>query len=197
MGRSGEVRTDKFEALGKSKTEAVQIRVDAKRRFVLEMLARRQERSLASIVEEAVQTWLQSSQATHLREAEAAWSPFVLERFVRQAQQLPDTLTFGERVLYKLICADSRFWFGRTKQPRPIATKLTCDYGLLEQEWDDVCQQAADAVGEEYRKLSAFLEATELNLAMHDEPTPGREPDWALYGRREECRKIMSAKLKS
>jgi hypothetical protein len=152
--------SSKIAALGRAnKTEAVQIRVDPKRRFVLEMVARRCNRPLSSLLEEVTDEWLARTQPTILKSAENAWSPFVADRFVMQAQDFPDTLTDLEAVLWALIKGDDRLWNGATKRPRPKTTEANFDFELLRNEWEALCQRTLDS-----SELQAFNDDLRRNL---------------------------------
>lgn len=154
--------SSKIAALGRAnKTEAVQIRVDPKRRFVLEMVARRCNRSLSSLLEEVTDEWLVRTQPTILKSAETAWSPFVADRFVMQAQAFPDTLTDLEGVLWALIKGDDRLWNGVTKRPRPKATETNFDFELLRNKWEALCQRTLDS-----SELQAFNEHLHRTLKV-------------------------------
>jgi len=136
------VSASKIDALGRAnKTEAIQLRVDPKRRFVLEMVARRFGKPLSSVLEDVLDDWLTTKQPTILKGAESAWTPFVSKRFILQAQTFPDTLTDMENILWGLTRWDDRFWFGETTRPRPKATEANFDFALLEKEWDELCKQ--------------------------------------------------------
>ncbi|MEI9979375.1 MAG: hypothetical protein WDN23_10310 [Edaphobacter sp.] len=130
--------SEKIETVGRSnKTEAVQIRFDARRRFVLEMAARRFNMPLSTLLEEVAADWLVNSQPTILREAEEAFSPFVADRFVMQATVFPDTLTDLERLLWARIKREDSLWYGETTRPCPQVTHDNFDFELLRGKWEE------------------------------------------------------------
>jgi hypothetical protein len=154
MSSRNSVGASKISTLGKaSKTEAVQIRFDPKRRFVLEMIARRASRPASNLLEEVAVEWLVRTQPTIGRDAESAWSPIVADRFVMQAQTFPDTLADLETVLWALIKADDRLWNGDTQRPRPKITEENFNFELLRNEWEALCDRTLAS-----RKLQEFNE---------------------------------------
>jgi hypothetical protein len=127
-----------------NKTEAVQVRFDTKRRFVLEVVARRFNMPLATLLEEVTVEWLSNNHSTILTDAEGAFSPFVADRFVMQATVFPDTLTDLERLLWARIKREGALWHNETTQPRPRVTTDNFDFALLRSRWEEFCQETLD-----------------------------------------------------
>jgi hypothetical protein len=164
MSSRNSVNASKIAALGKaSKTEAVQIRFDPKRRFALEMVARRLSRPVSNLLEEVTNEWLVRTQPTIVENAENSWSPFVADRFVMQAQAFPDTLTDSEAVLWALIKGDDRLWKGDSQRPRPKATEGTFNFELLRNEWEVLCNRTLDS-----KQLQDFNEHLHRTLKVRN-----------------------------
>jgi hypothetical protein len=131
-------------SLGKSaKTDAVQIRVDPRRRFVLEMIARRWNRPISTVLEEVIETWITDIHSETLKAGNAAWSPFVADRFVQQYQAFNDVATPNESLLWVLIAQDDRYWNGASERPRPKATENNFNFELLRGEWDSLIKRVS------------------------------------------------------
>lgn len=127
-----------------NKTEAVQVRFDAKGRFTLEMTARRFNMPLATLVEQITTNWLSSHQQTIVSDVERAFSPFVADRFVMQATVFPDTLTDLERLLWARIKREDSLWHSETIRPRPRVTPDNFDFVLLRSKWEEFCKETLD-----------------------------------------------------
>jgi hypothetical protein len=138
--------TSKGSVLGRAnKTEAVQIRVDPKRRFTLEMVARRTGGPLSTLLEAVISEWLTNTQPDTCKRVEKGWSPFVADRFIMQSQDFTDTLTDMERLLWARIAMDNDLWRGDTKRPRPKATEANFDFDLLRDKWESLCAQSIES----------------------------------------------------
>jgi hypothetical protein len=149
-------------SLGKSvKTDAVQIRVDPRRRFVLEMIARRWNRPISTVLEEVIESWIANTQSETLKAGNAAWSPFVADRFVLQHQAFHDVATHLESFLWLLIAQDDRYWNGATKRPRPKATESNFNFELLRSEWESLIKRVnrMKEKEEEHEAMSAVLKS--------------------------------------
>lgn len=136
---------NKIVELGRAnKTEAVQVRFDTKRRFVLEVVARRFNMPLATLLEEVTAEWLLKSQPSILSDAEGAFSPFVADRFVMQATVFPDTLTDLERLLWARIKREDSLWHNEATRPRPRVAPDNFDFALLRSRWEEFCKETLD-----------------------------------------------------
>jgi hypothetical protein len=124
-----------------NKTEAVQVRFDAKGRFTLEMTARRFNMPLATLVEQITTNWLASHQQTIVSDVERAFSPFVADRFVMQATVFPDTLTDLERLLWARIKREDALWIS---DDRSRVTADNFDFETLRSRWEEFCKETLD-----------------------------------------------------
>lgn len=106
-----------------SKGEAVNIRVNPKTRFGLELLSRKQHRTLTSVIEWAVELaltdpnnglWHNKSRGTFVVEPdfilEKVWDPSESDRFIKLAVHYPYLLSYEEEVLWKNIKEESLLW---------------------------------------------------------------------------------------
>jgi len=100
-----------------SRTETVTVRLDPKLRYLAELAARRQRRTVSSFVEWAIEEILKTIQLpegkTLASMAEALWDVDEPDRFVKLALLYPEMLTHDEQVLWKLIAENGYVWRGR------------------------------------------------------------------------------------
>ncbi len=106
---------------GMSRSEIVTVRLDPKLRYLAELAARKQRRTLSSFVEWAVERGLESVTAGEgspslWDEADALWDVDESDRFVKLALRHPDLLTHDELVLWKVIREHGYLWKGRHNQ---------------------------------------------------------------------------------
>jgi hypothetical protein len=111
-----------------SRSETVTVRLDPQLRYLAELAARKQRRTLSSFIEWAIEGALHR---VILREADPSYNedehfpeitvgghgPFLwdvdeADRFVRLAQNFPELLTHEEQILWKLIRENGFLWTG-------------------------------------------------------------------------------------
>lgn len=93
------------------RTEAVTVRLDERTRYLSELGARAQRRTLSSFIEAAVdeslaRTTLVDSNKNERNLKELAftlWDVDEADRFIKLAEHFPDLLTYEEQVCFKLI----------------------------------------------------------------------------------------------
>ena len=99
-----------------SRTETVTVRLDPKLRYLAELAARKQRRTLSSFVEWAIEEILKTIQLPEGENlasmAGALWDVDEPDRFVKLALLYPDMLTHDEQVLWKLITENGYVWRG-------------------------------------------------------------------------------------
>ncbi len=96
---------------GGKKTDNVTVRFEPKLRYLAELAAKSQKRSLSAFVEWAVENALErvtvrnrDNRYESLEETSTfLWDVEDVERFVRLAYMLPDLLTYEEQVIWKII----------------------------------------------------------------------------------------------
>lgn len=96
-----------------SRSETVTVRLDPQVRYLAELAARSQRRTLSSFTEWAVEEGLKNTVVFPNREVGnktvsdlrgQLWDPIESERFLKLATTLPSFLTHNEQLLWKLIC---------------------------------------------------------------------------------------------
>src|ERR1700737_4474950 len=103
-----------------SRSETVTVRLDPKLRYLAELSARKQRRTLSSYIEWAIEDSLNHTvldvnrqQFSVADEIEALWDVDEADRFAKLALRHPDLLTHEEQVLWKLIRENGFLWRGR------------------------------------------------------------------------------------
>src|ERR1700737_1533196 len=96
-----------------SRSETVTVRLDPKLRYLANLAARRQRRTLSSFIEWAVQESLPHviisgggynvAPTTVAEVGNELWDVDDADRFAKLALRFPDTLTHDEQILWKLI----------------------------------------------------------------------------------------------
>ena len=102
------------------KSEITTVRLDPKLRYLAELAARKQRRSLSSFIEWAIEDALmrfplkegENWQRTVLGEAETLWDVDAADRFVKLALNFPELLTHDEQLIWKLVKECGYLWRG-------------------------------------------------------------------------------------
>jgi len=99
-----------------SRSEVVQIRLDPKLKFAVDLVARKHRRTLSSLIEWAMDK-VANETVVGLKEKESAWHVTnsvwdvdEADRFVNLAYKYPGILTHDEEVLWKSICECFVLW---------------------------------------------------------------------------------------
>ena len=101
-----------------SRSETVTVRLDPKLRYLAELAARRQRRTVSSYIEWAIEDSLKhfsldlNGNGVLADESEALWDVDESDRFARLALRHPDLLTHDEQVLWKLVRENGMLWRG-------------------------------------------------------------------------------------
>jgi len=104
-----------------SRSETVTVRLDPKLRYLAELAARKQRRTVSSFIEWAIEDTLkririsedQNNDLTIYDEALTLWDVDDADRFARLALNFPELLTHDEQVLWKLVKGNGYLWKGR------------------------------------------------------------------------------------
>jgi hypothetical protein len=115
--------------IGAPRTEVFAMRLDPKLKYLGEIAARKQRRSLANFVEWAIEQALSTvplnapgesvyPTVTVASKAEELWSPNEATRLVNLATRYPDLLTYEERLIWDVICNYSMRIKNTTKRAR-------------------------------------------------------------------------------
>lgn len=103
-----------------SRSETVTVRLDPKLRYLAELAARKQRRTLSSFIEWAIEDTLRrfpidegpSGDTTVMAVAEQLWDVDEADRFAKLAIRYPELLSHEEQILWKLIKENGYFWAG-------------------------------------------------------------------------------------
>lgn len=104
-----------------SRSETVTVRLDPKLRYLAELAARKQRRTLSSYIEWAIEESLRHAplelqgdyEVTISSMAGTLWDVDDADRFVKLAVRYPELLTHDEQILWKLIRENGYVWRGR------------------------------------------------------------------------------------
>jgi hypothetical protein len=109
---------------GKIRSETVTVRLDQKLRYLAELGARKQRRTLSSYIEWAIEVSLErvvldegsgwgNSPTTSVSDVAAKlWDVEEADRFAKLAFQYPDLLTHHEQIAWKVLRENGWFWRG-------------------------------------------------------------------------------------
>lgn len=136
-----------------ARTETVTVRLDPKLRYLAELAARKQRRSLSSYIEWAVEDSLSrvalqedsNYRTTVGDEASALWDVDEADRFAKLALRYPDLLTHEEQVRWKLIRENGAVWLGKYNSvDRWIwnVDENSLRFDQLREHWDAFCKAA-------------------------------------------------------
>lgn len=143
-----------------NRSETVTVRLDPKLRYLAELAARKQRRTLSSFIEWAIEDSLQhvyveegrdpqSQTPYQLSMAQVAfdvWDVDEAERFVRLALRYPDLLTYEEQILWKLIQENGSLWEGTHDDNGWLSWEISLETLILwrlQESWDAFRQVAA------------------------------------------------------
>jgi hypothetical protein len=128
-----------------SRSETVTVRLDPKLRYLAELAARKQRRTLSSFIEWAIEENLKNlyleerddapsiaSQAANL------WDVDEPDRFAKLAFRYPQMLTHDEQVLWKLVRENSHFW--SIDDPAFEINERSLRFDRLRQTWSKLKQ---------------------------------------------------------
>jgi hypothetical protein len=140
---TGDSRTNRRVGGGKlSRSETVTVRLDPKLRYVAELAARKQRRTLSSFVEWAIEESLKNvhlddggkhSESIASLTAEL-WDVDEPDRFAKLAIRYPGMLTHDEQVLWKLIKENGYMWH-REKGGSWSIAESTIQFHRLREHW--------------------------------------------------------------
>jgi len=146
-GRGGKLR----------RTEAVTVRLDEKTRYLSELAARAQRRTLSSFIESAVDESLGRTTLVDRNKIERNLKAFSLElwdvdeadRFLKLAEHFPDLLTYEEQVCLKLI-QNSNYIMNITSETDKNLILEPSNFGL-----DEIDMVALRETFDTFRKVAA------------------------------------------
>jgi hypothetical protein len=132
-----------------SRSETVTVRLDPKLRYLAELAARKQRRTLSSYIEWSIEEGLgltclgTNEHCTLTEDATFLWDVDEADRFAKLAFRYPDLLTHEEQVLWKLIRECPGLWVGQFKG-RPaewtwVVEEKALIVGKLRDQWKALC----------------------------------------------------------
>ena len=132
------------------RSEVVTVRLDPKLKYLAELAARRQRRTLSSFIEWAIEHSLTRLHPAYAAQADDAptfmdaapvlWDVDEADRLAKLALNYPELLNHEEQLIWKLICENGFLWKGRYDKPggewqwNVVANNLLID--RLRQHWD-------------------------------------------------------------
>jgi predicted transcriptional regulator len=133
---------------GKRRSETVSVRLDPKLRYLAEIAARKQRRTLSSFIEWAIEDSLNrvslweganGAKRSVNDAANQLWDVDDADRFTKLAFNFPDLMTHQEQVMWKLIRENGYFWEGIPDNPDKPKTWYITDASLkkwaVRQQW--------------------------------------------------------------
>ena len=104
-----------------ARSETVTVRLDPKLRYLAELAARKQRRTVSSFIEWAIEDALKRIRISESKNNERTihdvaltlWDVDDADRFASLALHFPELMTHYEQVLWKLICENGWLWKGR------------------------------------------------------------------------------------
>ncbi len=105
---------------GTLRTEVFAMRLDPKLKYLAEIAARHQRRSLANFMEWAIELGLKNTEigendaslTTVWDKGRILWDVNEADRFANLAFKEPNLMTYDEQILWKVICETSGIWEG-------------------------------------------------------------------------------------
>ena len=166
------------------RTETVTLRLDPRLRYLTELAARKQRRTVSSFIEWAVEQALplvmlkgdsSSGHSDLLHASVILWDPIAADRLAKLGLYSPDLLTYGEQVLWKLIQECEPLWlvaFNQRKTLPPQEQDKVLLYPALRLHWEALQKVAAG----------------EADISI----LPGQEEARKSRGSRDECQRPES-----
>jgi hypothetical protein len=112
-----------------ARSETVTVRLDPKLRYLAELAARKQRRTVSSFIEWAIEESLNrviiyedpsggpDRRSSIASESSNLWDVDEPDRFAKLALRYPELLTHEEQVLWKLVRENGHLWLGRYTGP--------------------------------------------------------------------------------
>jgi len=123
-----------------ARSETVTVRLDPQLRYLIELAARRQRRTVSSFIEWALEDSLSSvvigesyeQPVTLAEQKHNLWDTDEADRFIKLAMNYPEMLNHHEQILWKLIRENGYLWKGNYQTKLPYEWKWdVCEKSLL------------------------------------------------------------------
>lgn len=170
-----------------ARSEITTIRLDPRLRYLAELAARKQRRTLSSFIEWAIEDTLarfplkegEDWQRTVGEEASKLWDVDSADRLAKLGLHYPDLLTHDEQVLWKLIRENGYLWKGRFSGLSKTWTWDLAEHNLmfnrLRDHWDKFLDVAAGELPAVKLPQWHRTESDEMNAPIDD-------IDWNVRG---------------
>ena len=143
-----------------NRSETVTVRLDPKLRYLAELAARKQRRTLSSYIEWAIEQSLENVMlkesrlgiATVANKASSLYDVDELDRLVKLALLYPELLVYEEQVIWKLITKNGLFWHGSYESDHIWRWKIsqeTLKFTVLRKHWDTLKRIAKEELSED------------------------------------------------
>lgn len=107
--------------VGAPRTEVFAMRLDPKLKYLAEIAARKQRRSLANFMEWAIELGLKNTELrdndsyspTVWDKSNSLWDVDEADRLANLAFEEPSLMTYDEQILWKVICETGHVWKGK------------------------------------------------------------------------------------
>ena len=188
--QSSEIGSKKKRSGGRlGRSETVSVRLDARLRYIAELAARKQRRTVSSFIEWAIEETLKVTNLTEETDfdgkrsfweaASQLWDVSDSDRFAKLAFNYPDLLTYEEQVLWKLIRENGLLWRGSYSGPNNQwvweVEKRNFAYNKLREHWDTFVKVAQEELDHsklptwEKERKPPIVQAKVQNASLDDE----------------------------
>jgi hypothetical protein len=156
-----------------TKAETITVRVNPKIKYGLELLSRKQHRTLSDVVSWAINQALMDESQGLIDKAsgenilDTAWEPYEADRLIKLVCFYPSLLDYEEELIWKFVQEVRLFWRGPNKSMFEIQEKIKKEgwnfvsenirYHLLRDYWVDIQKAMNDPV--EFGHLLPRMEA--------------------------------------
>lgn len=142
-----------------ARSETVTVRLDPKLRYLADLAARKQRRTLSSYIEWAIEDSLNrmnlysNGDLSLADESTELWDVDEADRFAKLALRHPDLLTHEEQVRWKLVKENGSLWRGRyagsDKKWTWDIDESSLLFERLREYWSAFCGAADDGTGQD------------------------------------------------
>lgn len=140
------------------RTEVFAMRLDPKLKYLAEIAARKQRRSLANFMEWAIELGLKETDLEHDNQYKVSvwdksallWDVDDADRLTKLAFTAPELMTYDEQILWKIVCETGHIWQGRYDKNGDwqwTASEQTLVHERLRQYWDAFRSVASGEAG--------------------------------------------------
>ena len=137
--------------VGVNRSEVFAFRMDPRMKYLSELAARRQRRSLANFIECAVETALQETRVgdgeSLLFQGKKLWDLYPSDRLLNLAEHYPDLLTYDEQLIVRVI-QDHLYFSKKKKKISFWNTDGEIDRAMVRALWAEITEYAAGGTSE-------------------------------------------------